>query len=474
MKKENIIKILTAFNFFYGIKVCGIELDKNEQLFLGLVSARLNRNKRQPDPVYIHGNEFSSLLGKDAPLKKVRESLESKGLIHVRNYSMDEGRPRNYLLSKKVNQALRSSKKHEYVQYKRRGRIKSPQTTLNFHLALRFERIGLDLSVIELLDCDLSEREISRVAHDAWRILGMQHYSKVGTTGRDFTLINGIKSELRQYLTYGGKKLVEGDISACHPTLLTTYYETYDLSPVERQCYLKCIQSSDFYEYIFKKVNQRGFEGDERKMFKTSWNSWLNGSGNIAIEKVMTACFPSITGKIVELGKENARILQRIESSVLVDKCYDIAEQWERPYFSIHDGFICYDHDFEGFKALIQKSFRAKLGFKLKITKETNVACDLESGWIDPKILQEKIERRNPKQTTEVEASPYLRDKQYLNSHSIRYIAHDEKQFMEIGELKWHPESRTAKAPQTGNERKKFKSLTDCLESVKPKEIHDN
>ncbi len=475
MKTTEIKNILKAFNFFNGLKIEGVELDKDEQLFLGLVHARLDRQRKPPKPVYIHGDEFSSLLGKDVPLKEVREALEHKGLIQVRNYSMEEGRPRNYLLSAKVTRALKSPKKHEYVRYQRRERIKLPEKQLDLHLALRFERVGLDSSVVELLDGDFNEREISRIAHDVWRILGMQHYSKIGKTGRDFTLINGIKSELRHYLTYDGKRLVEGDIRSCHPSLLLTFFANYNLSPIEQSAYLKCVQSKDFYGYIFNKINLRPFENaKERKKFKTDWNSWLNSHKDTAIESIMRKLFPELTAKIMEFGKENARILQRIESSVLVDHCYSFAEEWERPYFSIHDGFMCYENDFEGFKLKIQKAFREKLGFDLKIINESDKIDDSESGWIDPEKLQAEYELRKTQQALQVETSPYIRDKQYLDTQSIRYTAHDDKEFMEIGQLMWHPKTGTARAPETNNEKRKFKSLSDCIETLKPKDMHVN
>lgn len=465
MKNER--DILRAFNFCFGIQLKGYDLTEGEQKILGYVRSRQKQHEGQYEFVRIGYKELNSLIGYHAEQTAAEcvESLKEKGLLRVGKYNPKE-HCRDFILGRKANELLAKKKTHKLVRYPRKSRVTVPKKELGLKLGCRFERIGLHPSVIELLDQKLSPTDLNTIANDVWRIIGGQHYCKMTKTGRESNLLNGIKTELRLYTTYEGELLAESDVSSCHPKLLYWYYREFNLCPKEAAEYRKlCVSNRDFYAVIFKNIEGRDFKGKERDRFKKSWNTYVNGGDCDKVKDAMQASFPVLCAKIEELNQivtdgkkgENARILQGLESSGFVAIGNELAREWDRPYFSIHDGFMCRDKDFKGFKEAINRHFEKLLGFKLKIRKEGEKE-PVEEAPQEPESVEFQPEQppksKPPKEisgpkTKENIVNEYQKTRVILQRNEYNFDYYDEEEYVDImtkaGLVQYHPKSTTAK-----------------------------
>lgn len=293
--------------------------------------------------------------------------------------------------------------------------------------------LSLDESVVELLEVYKDDpKRLNRLAYDVRRIIRRKHYISEGNTHRITMLTNQICSDLRGYLTYNGKRLVEGDIKTCHPTLLAWVYQgSKDEGAIfERQAFIEYIDNpkNDFYSIFMDRATSR----DEAK---TNFNAWLNGSANQVTYEALHQKFPILAERISRMNtkektafyerreefritnklnraKANERykecgmkrvvgcVIQMLEASIVCRQCFKYALEHGTPFLPIHDGFQCLPEDYNSFTNMIVEGFSKKAGVRVRVettpeTKEFQSMKTVEHKGL--KMEEQKINSKTPK-----------------------------------------------------------------------------
>jgi hypothetical protein len=191
-------------------------------------------------------------------------------------------------------------------------------------------------------------------------------------TGRVFTNLTSLPRELRPYLRYEGKSLVEIDISNAQPLLLIG---DYPKDEPERADFCKVVESGTFYEELDKPL-KKPFGMQKRDLLKKAvyiqiffGRIYRNDKGEKIglIAKAFAQQFPALD-KIIDGIKENdyralSRILQTREAKIMISRVIGRIMR-DSPFFvqTIHDSLLLLPENVEGAKEIMIEEFQKELG----------------------------------------------------------------------------------------------------------------
>jgi len=136
-------------------------------------------------------------------------------------------------------------------------------------------------------------------------------------TGRVFHNVANLNKELRPFLRYRGRKMVEVDISNCQPMLLHKLYP--DAESAEAKRYKKIVESGKFYEVI------QAITGDNREKIKLQFLASAFGKPEHVnkVRKAFDLLFPELGALMNEFKAEAhnrlAIAMQRLEANLIVN-----------------------------------------------------------------------------------------------------------------------------------------------------------
>lgn len=192
----------------------------------------------------------------------------------------------------------------------------------------------------------------------------------VGVTGREFNIVNRLPSELRKHITINDNNTVELDIKSCNPTILFMFCEGK-----EKELWGKLIDSGHLYEYFMLHASFH-----ERKACKSAFVRLLGGAKGEDILRLKQGMKPEF-GKLLSFIEETekahhgevARILQKVESSIVVDRM----KAFPHRTISIHDGIMVEAQHADEAKAFLSEAFEEEVGVKPVIEfVESQSACE--------------------------------------------------------------------------------------------------
>lgn len=170
--------------------------------------------------------------------------------------------------------------------------------------------------------------------------------------------LTNISRDLRKFITYKNKGLVQVDIKNSQPLFLYLMMKDYFISDDEMEKYKNVVLNIGFYEFFAEKI---GFDlnEDNRKNFKQKIFSGVlfdrNRSKYSKYEEVFKKEFPAIFHVVRSMKnyeyEQVAINLQKTESKFIFYCVEKVAKESKIPLFTIHDS-IC---TVEGKEGLVKK-----------------------------------------------------------------------------------------------------------------------
>lgn len=177
-------------------------------------------------------------------------------------------------------------------------------------------------------------------------------------TGRVFTNITNLFKELRQFLRYDNKKLVEIDITCSQPLFLsiilkdfTKLYHSKGVVFDDITLFIKHTQK-DIYKYIQKLYNHRLSEDKTRQVIKEMFIRFLfqstQANYHTDFGKFFRKIMPNVFNIIINIKKHSelkkkhsslALLLQRSEAEIIMNTALDFAKNGA-PVWTVHDSII--------------------------------------------------------------------------------------------------------------------------------------
>ena len=200
----------------------------------------------------------------------------------------------------------------------------------------------------------LTEERIFDYIQDALKVNFSNLWFKVSDEGRFYNSLTNLSYTTLSFLSLKGKSVVELDVVNCQPLLLSLI--------VTHEGYKKDVQDGVFYE---KMADMYGVTRNEFKMLSYRYIFFNNNtlkSGRVynALESI----YPGLIKEINEIRNEMniSRELQKIESSILVDKI----GQLDYKMMLRHDAVFVYEEDYKIVCDILKKEF-SKKGLKVTI-----------------------------------------------------------------------------------------------------------
>lgn len=219
--------------------------------------------------------------------------------------------------------------------------------------------------------CDPEEKVAKTYIEDLKRIDSGQFYVKLHDerykypTFRLFTPFVNLKKELREYITFEGRSLVNVDIRSCQVALLSNFYKS---ESVEEKQEMGNFQFKICDEDIYKFIADGKFERSAAKdaMFHVMFDKTINQKGEI-FEKFKQE-FPILNQRIAEAKvgryKNVAYLMQKKESEIMIfGVLMDLLLKKNVTCLSIHDSISCFEEDIPLVKETITSFFFSTMGF---------------------------------------------------------------------------------------------------------------
>ncbi len=190
------------------------------------------------------------------------------------------------------------------------------------------------------------------------------HFIKRGENGRRmFNLITSMPRYLRSAIIFPNKGKIEQelfncDIKSCQPLLLCTLYQEYT---EEFFKYKNLVESGNFYKDVVEYLKLEYNEENKEKYKNLIWQ-WLFGrytsKDAAVILKYFADSFPILKSIITKIkspvnGKNSrshcqlAILLQKTESSIIIDDLISFAAERNIPMLPIHDSFLCHKENID-------------------------------------------------------------------------------------------------------------------------------
>lgn len=190
--------------------------------------------------------------------------------------------------------------------------------------------------------------------------------------------LTNLSSDIRKYLTYESKKIVQVDIMNSQPLFLYLMLrEKYFVSEAEMDKYKKVVCEYGFYEFFAEKLSIDLTKGN-RKAFKQKIFGGVlfdrNRRGLSKYEEVFKKEFPEIFYVIRKIKekqyKDVAIMLQKTESKFIFSCVDKIRIENKLPMFTIHDS-ICTTLGKEGIiEKVVREEFYKQYSIDIKLNTE--------------------------------------------------------------------------------------------------------
>ena len=182
-------------------------------------------------------------------------------------------------------------------------------------------------------------------------------------TGRVFSNVVNLKSELRRFLRLDGRSFVNVDIQSCQVALLSTFYLPEDSA--EREKFTSIICGQDIYLFLGGASIPRAEAKDF--MFRVMFDRNCNQEGPVCdrFRKEFPILFKRIWKQKEEHGYCSIAFhMQKKEASIMIHKVLkSLFFEDSLDCVSIHDSIFCLPQDSELVKNRIYSYFFAAMGF---------------------------------------------------------------------------------------------------------------
>ena len=215
----------------------------------------------------------------------------------------------------------------------------------------------------DVIHCDIKRESIKFNINLIQK--GLFYLAKSEKTGRIFTNVSNLTKGMRPYLTLDGQNVAEIDIKSSQPLLLHTLYK--DKTCNEAKTYKFLVESGEFYNFLNRNLKKP----TEKRKLKKRLYLFLFGKRNvegrypnqaIALDRIFKECFPILSQIIEDKKKINHAdlpiALQKLESSIVVDKIARECYQENIPIVTIHDSFLSLPQFLSRIKDKVIKSFQ--------------------------------------------------------------------------------------------------------------------
>lgn len=195
---------------------------------------------------------------------------------------------------------------------------------------------------------------------------------KANWTNRVFSNITNLKSEFRKYLRLDGEQLYSIDIACSQASLLVSFYDPAVPEHMEeKRKFVDIIRNDDLYS------NLAAVGGIARKQAKVEAFKIFFGQNFIQKGPLCEAFkkeFPLLTKEIAKRKFRNykncARLLQQMESHIVIEKTAYELTQKKIKFLTIHDSICVKKEDIPIARECLERHFEETLGFPPKLTVE--------------------------------------------------------------------------------------------------------
>lgn len=314
--------------------------------------------------------------------RKIREALVKAGVVETDNQWIKGQkcigyRLRGDYLSQPFERYILTSRR--LVRNIQKTQVKSEaEISLDVHKFLyrNLQDIRIDyLPAVKSLtneDFYLNKTSIELLHEKQW-------FFKADKYGRVHTNLTNLKSSLRKYLNVKGEELVEVDIANSQPLFLSIIASTYikygtlvsfnsppsfpslrcDILP-DLLLYKDLVTQGKLYFWLSNKFKLRT---KSRKRLKVKMFSELFFGKNheTRLCRKFAEVFPSVFRVVQQVKQKDyaalARLLQKVESSFVINKVVRRMMETDRYVATIHDSFLVKPHDIEVLNFFIQQEF---------------------------------------------------------------------------------------------------------------------
>lgn len=311
---------------------------------------------------------------------------------------------KNYLPDKK-SIGYRLTEKYRYVRFKKIEITNEKLISkINWHKNLNEDRFS-NSTISYLYDClrkvnidscgafnwieqnitDITQFDYFTYTCSVDLLLSNDYYiTNSSKSGRIFTNITNFPSDLRKYLSYEGKSLVEIDLANSQPFFLNflildylskeesnqgNIYLSYDTKnnlPDDVKKYIDLTSKGNLYEYLMEAFSYSG----NKKHFKKILFSRVFYNDNDLSEyeewSIFKDLFPTVSEVIAHHKKgyyqKFSHLLQKAEADIMIYKIIPKLEAQNIFVLTIHDSYLTTPENSEIVKKFISEEFKNQYG----------------------------------------------------------------------------------------------------------------
>ena len=333
----------------------------------------------------VHARHFCAVVGKDLGHRIIHECVAADFLwtnwkykteVHARLY-----RPTDYLRLFDIRRVEASAWLTNKIRLHREQQTNETLCSSPVMLGLyrdlsRFSLGGyFEATLLALAQKNPAAAPFYRLQVD--RFINRQVFFTRPSGARLYHAVSSLTRELRRHLRADGQPCGEADISACFPSILTTFYLT---SGAERTKFVGFVLA-DFYSCLLPTVIAISGKAMTRDELKKKWMIELFGPDYLRqhVWAAMQREFPDLCVQIERMRKGNyrnlARRLQKIESELVLDTAVPLIKTALSgvAISTIHDCIVCPVEALEPVADILRATFAKALGFEplIKISLHT-------------------------------------------------------------------------------------------------------
>ena len=200
------------------------------------------------------------------------------------------------------------------------------------------------------------------------RFVNRQVFFTRPSGARLYHAVSSLTRELRRHLRADGRPCGEADISACFPTLLSTFYISHCAEWTKFVGFVR----TDFYSCLLPTVMALSGKAITRDELKTQWMIEMFGQDyqRRHVWAAMPREFPRLCEQVERVRKDNyrnlSRRLQKIESKLVLDTAVPLikAALPTIPISTVHDCLVCPLDALDPVADILRATFGKVLGFE--------------------------------------------------------------------------------------------------------------
>jgi len=277
---------------------------------------------------------------------------------------------------------LKNKRIIENIEKWRKRRL--PTTKVHMHLYDFLTKVEIDhpSALSSISGLPVEEYNPCRVAID--KFLNKEFFLYSDEYGRVHTNITSLKSSLRKYLTFQGKKLVNVDIinsqplfllliPSILPTIRCTFSNCFENNTMDIFKYKSFVEHGELYEYLMREF---GFE--DRRQFKEAFFRDVFFGKKVPWQRKVhfDELFPTVAKILDEVKKDDykslAWMMQRAESNLIITQiCGRLMDEHKDCFIStIHDSILTTVDQADKIERIMKQEFQ-KLGILPSIRVES-------------------------------------------------------------------------------------------------------